>query len=323
MNQIKKSIQTYALNEEKVLKKAQPSRHFGFKLATAFALGLVLMFALLPSLRPTPAIAYTAIVRVEINPAFDILVDENDKVVDITPLNEDAQDFDKGPYLDGDVTLAIEAIIAYAIEKGFIDENALESDVVSITTVLDEEKEDEEVKEAVDNLGQRIKTRMMNQEEEFKVNVVFIKATLRELFEAAGKEVPLGLYVIQGKVLQEDGSLIPMKEYLKEDHPEQSLVQLKRSVHAEVRALEATIREMRRNGEDTSELEAELEELKTQLRAYQDELDALENDEIDDEDDMDDGEEEMKAQLESEAREKIKAVRDNIKNKQNNGKGRP
>jgi len=316
MNQIKKSIQTYALNEEKVLRKAQPSRHFGFKLATAFALGLVMMFALLPSLRPTPAIAYTALVRVEINPAFDILVDENDKVVDITPLNEDAQDFDKGPYLDGDVTLAIEAIIAYAIEKGFIDENALESDVVSITTVLDEEKEDEEVKEAVDNLGQRIKTRMMNQEEEFKVDVVFIKATQRELFEAEGKEVPLGLYVIQGKVLQEDGSLIPMKEYLKEDHPQQSLVQLKRSVHAEVRALEATIREMRRNGEDTSELEAELEELKTQLRAYQDELDALEEDEKEDDEDV-------KEQLESEAREKIERVRKNLKTKQNNGQGRP
>lgn len=316
MNQIKKSIQTYALNEEMILKKAHPSRHFGLKFASAFALGLVLMFALLPSLRPTPAIAYTAIVRVEINPAFDILVDENDKVVDITPLNEDAQDFEKGPYLDGDVTLAIEAIIAYAIEKGFIDENALESDVVSITTVLDEEEEDEEVKDAVDNLGQRIKTQMMNQEEEFKVDVVFIKATQRELFEAAGKEVPLGLYVIQGKVLQEDGSLIPMKEYLKEDHPQQSLVQLKRSIHAEVRALEATIREMTRDGEDTSELEAELEELKTQLRAYQDELDALEEDEKEDDEDV-------KEQLESEAREKIKAVRDNIKNKQNKGQGRP
>ncbi|MBS3987871.1 MAG: hypothetical protein KGZ38_07910, partial [Erysipelothrix sp.] len=92
---------------------------------------------------------------------------------------------------------------------------------------------------------------------------------------------------------------------------------------AEVRALEATIREMRRNGEDTSELEAELEELKTQLRAYQDELDALENDEIDDEDDMDDVDEEMKAQLESEAREKIERVRKNLKTKQNNGQGRP
>jgi len=316
MNQIKKSIQTYALNEEKVLKKAQPSRQFGLKFASAFALGLVLMFALLPSLRPTPAIAYTAIVRVEINPAFDILVDENDKVVDITPLNDDAQAFDKGPYLDGDVTLAIEAIIAYAIEKGFIDENALESDVVSITTVLDEEEEDEEIKEAVDNLGQRIKTRMMNQEEEFKVDVVFIKATQRELFEAEGKDVPLGLYVIQGKVLQEDGSLIPMKEYLKEDHPEQSLVQLKRSLHMEVRALEATIREMTRNGEDTTELEAELEELKTQLRAYQDELDALEEDEKEDDEDV-------KEQLESEAREKIERVRKNVKTKQNNGQGRP
>lgn len=316
MNQIKKSIQTYALNEEMILKKAHPSRHFGLKFASAFALGLVLMFALLPSLRPIPTLAYTAIVRVEINPAFDILVDENDMVVDITPLNEDAQDFDKGPYLDKEVSLAIEAIIAYAIEKGFIDENALESDVVSITTVLDEEEEDEDIIEAVDNLGQRIKARMMNQEEAFKVDVVFIKATLRELFEAEGKEVPLGLYVIQGKVLQEDGSLIPMKDYIKEDHPQQSLVQLKRSVHGEVRALEATIREMNRSGEDTSELEAQLEELKTQLRAYQDELDAIEDDEGEEEDDL-------KEQLESETREKIKAVRDNVKNKQNNGKGRP
>lgn len=191
MNNLKRTIDSHALNDQKVLKSVmkQPLG-FGFKLAGALALTFLLMFALLPTLRTTPTLAYQATVRVEINPAFDILVDQDDLVVDITPLNDDALGFDKGPYLDGPVEVAIEAIIAYALENGFINEDELESDVVAVTVVGDEDEEDEEIKEAVDNLGARIRARLENSEEGLEVDVVFIKANLRELFEAKGKDIP-------------------------------------------------------------------------------------------------------------------------------------
>jgi hypothetical protein len=182
-------------------------------LTGSIALAALLMFALLPSLRPVPTLAYTATVRVEINPAFDIIVDENDLVVDIIALNDDALGFDKTPYIGVPIEEAIDALIAYAIEAGFIDEEYIESDVVKITLITeDDEEEDEEVKERVDNLGKRIEDYLADKEEGTEVDVVFIKATLRELFEAEGKEIPFGLYVINGKVLQEDGTYIPVRE---------------------------------------------------------------------------------------------------------------
>jgi hypothetical protein len=178
-------------------------------LTGSFALAALLMFALLPSLRPVPTLAYSATIRVEINPAFDILVDEDNKVIDILALNEDALGFDKAPYLGVPVEEAIDALIAYAIEAGFIDEEYIESDVVVITLLTDDEDED---KEAVDNLGRRIQAYLASQEEGAVVDIVFIKENKRELFAAAGKEIPLGLYVIQGRVLQEDGNYISMRE---------------------------------------------------------------------------------------------------------------
>jgi hypothetical protein len=181
-------------------------------LTGSVALATLLMFALLPSLRPVPALAYTATVRVEINPAFDIIVDENDLVVDIIALNDDALGFDKTPFIGVSVEEAIDALIAFAIEAGFIDEEYIESDVVTITLITDDEEEDEEVKERVDNLGSRIEKYLADKEEGTEVDVVFIKTTLRELFEARGKDIPFGLYVIDGKVLQEDGTYIPVSE---------------------------------------------------------------------------------------------------------------
>jgi hypothetical protein len=291
MNNLKKTIDTHALDDQKVLKSVmkQPLG-FGFKLAGALALTFLLMFALLPTLRTTPTLAYQATVRVEINPAFDIIVDQDDLVVDILPLNDDALGFDKGPYLDGPVDVAITAIIAYALENGFITEDALESDVVAVTVVGDEDEEDEEVKEAVDNLGARIRERLESMEEGLEVDVVFIKATLRELFEARGKEIPLGLYVIGGAVLQEDGTYMPMKEFLATKRAE-NVEKLERAEKFALKAIRKNIEKLHEEGDDTEELE-ELE----------DEL------------------EELEEELESEKplKERLKAIKERIKEKKNN-----
>lgn len=264
MNKLKSTIETHALDDQKVLKNVmkQPLG-FGFKLAGSLVLTFLLLFALLPPQHTTPTLAYHATVRVEINPVFDILVDQDDLVVDITPLNGEALDFDKGPYLDGPVDVAIEAMIAFALENGFINENELESDVVAITVVGDEEEENDEIKEAVDNLGARIKARLAHREAGLGVDVVFIKANLRELFEAKGKAVPLGLYVIGGAVIQEDGTYIPIKEYLASQRVEKfdRVERLKRADQFALRAIRKNLERLQDEGEDVDELEEELDEI--------------------------------------------------------------
>jgi hypothetical protein len=273
MNKLKKTVSMYALDETKILNHVTRPSMFGFRLVGALALGFLLMFALLPQLNVTPTLAYNATIRVEINPAFDVIVDQDDLVVDIIKLNDDALGFESQPWIGKPLEEVINAIIAYAIDAGFIDEEALESDVVSISIVTNEDDEDE-VKEAIDNLGTRLQERLRNQEEAMKVDVVFIKATLRELFEAKDKEVPLGLYVIQGKVLQEDGSLIPMKEYLTQN-PEKAEHRNERGEVVTLKAFEKQINILKNKGIDTEALQRELESMKDNENRSKESLKAL------------------------------------------------
>ncbi|MBS3972816.1 MAG: hypothetical protein KGZ84_07360 [Erysipelotrichia bacterium] len=273
MNKLKKTVSMYALDDTKIINHVTRPSMFGFRLVGALALGFLLMFALLPQLNITPTLAYNATLRIEINPAFDVMVDQDDLVVDIIKLNDDAQNFDTQPWIGKSVEEVINALIAYALEAGFIDEEALESDVVSISIITDED-DDDEVKEAIDNLGARIQERLRNQEEAMKVDVIFIKATLRELFEAEGKEVPLGLYVLQGKALQDDGSLIPMKEFLAQN-PEKAEHRNERGEAYTLKAFEKQINMLKNQGVDTEELERELESMKDNENRSKESLKAL------------------------------------------------
>jgi hypothetical protein len=273
MNKIKKTVSMYALDDTKIINHVTRPSMFGFRLVGALALGFLLMFALLPQLSVSPTLAYNATLRVEINPAFDVIVDQDDRVVDIVKLNDDAQSFDTNSWIGEPVEEVINAIIAYALEAGFIDEEALESDVVSINIITDEDEEDD-VKEAIEHLGTRLQERLRNQEEAMKVDVVFIKATLRELFEAEGKDVPLGLYVIQGKVLQEDGSLIPMKEFLAQN-PEKVEHRNERGEAYTLKAFEKQINMLKNQGFDIEELQRELENMKDNENRSEEMLDAF------------------------------------------------
>ena len=258
MNKVKHTISQYALNDEKILKRTHTSFGFGLKLVSALALGLVMMLAVLPYIQPQQTMAFVATIRVEINPSFDIKVNQDDEVLDIIALNDDALGFDKTAYIGLPLSEVVDALIAFAIEAGFIDEEALESDVVTISVVVDED-DDEDIQEAVDNLGRRLKAHLETLEEGSKVDIVFIKATLRELFEAQGKDIPLGLYVIQGQRLLDDGTLVPMREYLASERGKE-LDRVERAERFELRALERNLERLRERGEDVEELEDEIKE---------------------------------------------------------------
>ena len=59
----------------------------------------------------------------------------------------------------------------------------------------------------------RIQDKVKDSEYLQSLNIVSIKATQREKFEAEGKDIPVGLYVINGYVLQEDGTFMKAGEF--------------------------------------------------------------------------------------------------------------
>lgn len=274
---------------------------FTLKLVSVLALGVLMMVAILPHLQPQPTQAFVTTLRVEINPAFELSVDHKDKVVDIIALNPEAEAFDKTAFLGQPVSTVVDALLAFAIQAGFIDETAVSSDVVTITLVVDED-ERPEVKDAVDNLGRRLRAHLATHDGS-KVDVIFIKATLRELFAAREKDIPLGLFVINGHRLLDDGTLIPMREFMKLERGE-DYQRLTRAQRLELRALERTLDRLSDEVETLEDLEEELiengstdtarlEELRTSIASLHERIATIQE-RVDELDDIKDGYSEAK-----------------------------
>ena len=225
MNQLKKRIQKHALNREEIYQslniKKERSLFKKFLVPTTI-LATLLMAVIFGPLINAPTqenvnqvIGAIAYYQVEINPQFEIAVDEDGLVVDIKALNEDAKTFELEQYMNMEVERVIEQLIAIATEKGFIDATDDVEDFVTVSSVVIDE-DNEEDKTNVDSIGDRIRARIeASGEVDPRTNVIYVKATLVEKMEAAGKEVPLGLYVIHG-MIGSDGEMIPISEYVKD-----------------------------------------------------------------------------------------------------------
>ena len=156
-----------------------------------------------------------AMVSIDINPSFEVYVDENGGVLSIEAINEDAKTIDVSMYTGLPVQEAVAGIIDSAESAGFINsEDEYEDYVLVSTVVLGEENTDNEKKQ--DNLGQLIRERVEEAGElGDTTKVAIIKATKVELFEARGKNVPMGLYVING-MIENNGEMIPVSEFVKD-----------------------------------------------------------------------------------------------------------
>jgi len=154
-----------------------------------------------------------AMISVDINPSFEIYADADGKVVEIKPVNDDAKTLDVSALIGLPVDDAVSGIIALATEAGFIDSSDNIEDYVIVSTVLlDEESADAEDKQ--DELDDMI-TEGLAEDETLPdtTKVAVIKATQVEMFLAKGKDVPMGLYVING-MISKDGVMIPVSEFV-------------------------------------------------------------------------------------------------------------
>ncbi len=227
MNQLKKSVQKNALNPQDIyqtLNIKKDNSFFNRLLIPTTVLAALLLTVFFGSLVSAPtqenanhvvgAIAYF---QLEINPHFEIAVDEDGLVVDIVALNDDAKTFELDLYLGEPVEIVIEQLIAIATEKGFIDSSDDTDDFVTVSYVMIDE-ENQEDKENVDSIGYRIRARIeASGDVDPKTHVVYVKATIAEKMEAAGKEIPLGMYVINGMV-EHEGEMIPVNEHVKSEN---------------------------------------------------------------------------------------------------------
>ncbi|MHC1734504.1 MAG: hypothetical protein AB9921_02395 [Erysipelotrichaceae bacterium] len=256
---------------------------FAISLSLALIMTM-LVYAFVSKMRDSVASAKSvyAMVSVDINPSFEFYTDYHDIVVEIKALNDDALTLDVSGLVGLSIEEAIEKLIVIATEAGFIVSADTSDDYVIVTTViLDEEEEDDEAEEEIkqDSLGQRIQAAVAASAGiEDTTVVAVIKATLREKFEAEGKNVPLGLYVINGMV-EVEGEWLSVSEFVASqknvDQLEKKAQQVIRKQDRFTSLCEKFISALEGVGVDTAQYVTRLATEGEDLEALKDELEAL------------------------------------------------
>ena len=272
MNKLEKSIQKNAFNQDEMFHRIQ-AESYGMKSNTLFggtpmkkvigliALSFTLIFAVWFGFNQNDIARNEEVVMlvgVDINPSFELSVNRNNNVVKIEALNDDAKTIDVSDLIDEPVEEVVEEIIRRATEAGFIDLIDLDEDFVVVTTVSLEDDEDDQ-----DEFEEEMEKKIRDSEFLQSLNIVQIKATQREKFEAEGKNIPVGLYVINGYVLQEDGTFLSAKEFFsdpenKEKISNRSNITLEKQEKLKLR-LEETLSKLELNGFDATQYRLRLE----------------------------------------------------------------
>lgn len=173
-------------------------------LVMVFALG----FTLLQKGLVVNASKEVSIVAIDINPSFQLSVDANNIVLKIKAMNKDAKSLNVSGLIGKTANEATQAIIQLSIAGGFLKNEDLVDDYVLVTTI----NTDVDRIEATETLHQSLKDIILAGGDISGYHVVMMKANKIELFEAQGKKVPIGLYVING-MIQHDGVWLSAGEY--------------------------------------------------------------------------------------------------------------
>ena len=154
-----------------------------------------------------------ALVSLDINPSFELYTDADGKVVEIEAVNEDARTLDVYTLVGLPVDDAISKIIALATTAGFINPTDDVEDYVIVSSVLLAAKNEDSDKEQ-NELNNQIENGLAEDETlDDTLSVAIIKADQVAMFEAKGKDVPMGLYVING-MIENNGVMIPVSAFV-------------------------------------------------------------------------------------------------------------
>lgn len=243
MNKLKSSIQDHAFNETELLgrirlQSSQQGRKVFFMrrqvwipVGVAVAIVLILLLslpALLPYLQQDAADDISiqhasekavehqqafAMVSVDINPSFEIYTDEAGLVMEIDPVNKDAKSLDTSALIGLPADQAVAGIIDLATKAGYIDAADDVDDYIVVSSVVLDDSDKNAVKKQEKLNAMLEKGLGDNKNLGEHVKVAIIKASQREMFEADGKDIPLGLYIING-MIESNGSWIKVSEFV-------------------------------------------------------------------------------------------------------------
>lgn len=280
MNKLKESFRQNAFNEEKTLAQVysraqknglktteslrtkQRSRmNLGWILGLAAVLVLAWMVATSGWLPTTPSTQVIATVSINVNPSFDFLVDENMEVVEVKKVDDDAQSIDVTGLVGLPIGKAVNELIERIEEAGYIDLFDLTDDFVVVTKTF----EDGTTTVIMDRLELHLREQIQTGSALSRMNVVEMKATQIEKREADGKEIPIGLYILQGMVNLPDGSVKSAKEFFAKTEnldrvKTQARVRITTPSAEKIRQrIEDACARLEKEGEDATELRTRLE----------------------------------------------------------------
>lgn len=155
-----------------------------------------------------------AMVSVDINPSLELYTDIDGLVIKIKAKNDDAETLEVKDLIGLPVEEAVTILIKRATDAGFIQAGDTSDDYVVVSTVIIDEN-DADAKQNQDSLGYKIQQAVAAADLGTTTKVAVIKATLREKFAADGKDIPLGLYIING-MIEKDGVMISVSEFVKD-----------------------------------------------------------------------------------------------------------
>lgn len=226
-----------------------------------FALSFALVLALwigISEFSPVDKNLVTTIVAIDINPSFEVSVNALDNVVKVEAVNEEAETIEVDDLIGMKVEDAVDLIIQRAGDAGFINIDDLDEDFVVVTSISLKDKEEDH-----ERIQDRIQDQIKDSEYLQSLNIVSIKATQREKFEAEGKDIPVGLYVINGYVLQEDGTYMKAGEFFSNPENKEAVknrVEITEEKELKLRErIEKALGKLEAKGEDATEFRNRLE----------------------------------------------------------------
>lgn len=254
MNQLKKSLEQHVMNDAAMYDRVRsttlqhtPERRNPMpkKLIWSVGVAAALVVAIIASvtLLTPPVLTQTAdskpattaqvadvettayaMVSIDINPSFELYLDESGSVLKIKARTDDAEALKEAnedtfkAWLGQPVADVTSGIIAFVASKGFIDGNASDPGYAVVSTVvLNQNDPDAEANQEA--IGQKIKAALEVEgalDDSTKVEI--IKATLREKMQADKEFMPLGLYIIKGLYVGPENftdDMIKVKKFVK------------------------------------------------------------------------------------------------------------
>jgi hypothetical protein len=301
MNQFKKKVSQNAFNEDSMLASVyQQAKDAGLRskwakapkeslmkkkilwlasVAVVLVLGLTIFYQTTWFNKDDSKIV-AVVIAVDINPSFELSANSAAIVIKIEALNADALTLDTSDLIGLPVATVIDEIVKLANAAGFIDTSDLLEDYVVLSTVL----MDQTNLRLEDKLQIQLQDRIQLSDTLQCINLVEIKATLIQQMEANNKDIPLGLYVLNGMVNTPDGTILSAKEFF--SNPENRLAIQNKAKITDVAELkirsriELALQTLQADGVDITALQTRLEnanlkdmlqiqnEVRTQINAH-------------------------------------------------------